>query len=187
LGYSGITPSVALGLNIFDPNTRGIRLLQGGTVTTPFWPITPVLIGGNTDPVQVNLNYAGGVLTAKFTDTITAATYTTNFTVDIPTAVGASTAYLGFTGADGGVTSTQVFTDFTMSPPPVAITSQESGNSLVLSWPSSTGAFLRSSPSLSNPVWTDVTAPMKVVGNNIQVTITPLTGDQYYYRLDVYP
>jgi hypothetical protein len=186
MAYGTITPSVALALNIYDPNTRGIRLLQNGTVTTPFWPIAPVLVGGNANPIQVNLSYAGGVLTAAFRDTVSSATYTTNFTVDIPTIVGANSAYLGFTGADGGVSSTQVITDFTMSPPPVVVKSQVAGNSLVLSWPSSTGAFLKSTPSLTNPVWTDVTAPIKVVGSEIQVTVTSLTGNQFY-RLDVYP
>ncbi|MFO1513149.1 MAG: immunoglobulin domain-containing protein [Verrucomicrobiota bacterium] len=186
LGYGTITPSVALAFNIYDPNTRGIRLFQNGTVTTPFAPITPVLVGGNANPIQVNLSYSGGVLTAAFLDTVSSATFTTNFVVDIPGIVGGNTAYVGFTGADGGVASTQVISNFTMAPPPVKLNSQVVGNNLVLSWPASIGAFLKSTPSLSGPVWTDVTAPFKLVGSQAQVTVPLLPGNQFY-RLEVYP
>jgi hypothetical protein len=185
-GYGTITPSVALALNIYDPNTRGVGFLQNGAVTPPFSPATPVLVGGNTNPIQINVSYAGGVLTAAFRDTVTAATFTTNITVNIPTIVGSDSAFLGFTGADGGVASTQVISNFTMSPPPVALKSQMVGNSLVLSWPATTGAFLKSTPSLTNPVWTDVTSPFSLVGNQVQVTVAPLVGNQFY-RLEVYP
>lgn len=186
LGYSGLTPSVALALNIYDPNTRGIRWLTGGTVTTPFFPVAPVLIGGNANPVQVNLNYSGGVLAATFKDTVTSATYTTNLVVDIPGALGSSTAWVGFTGADGGVTSTQIITDFSLAGQPFPMKSRRVGNNLVLSWPASAGAFLKQTPTLTNPVWSDCTALFRVVGDEAQVTITPLAGDQFY-RLLIMP
>lgn len=186
LGYSGITPSVALALNIYDPNTRGIRLLQNGTVTTPFTPITPVLVGGNANPIQVNLSYVGGVLTAAFRDTVTSSTFTTNFTVDIPAIVGGSTAYVGFTGADGGTVSTQVISNFTMSLPSVPIVTQTTGSSLVLTWPAALGAFLQSKSDLSAPAWIYSTATFRVVGSEARVTVTPLPGNQFY-RLEVYP
>jgi len=187
LGYSGITPSVALAMNIYDPNTRGILLLQNGAVTPPFLPIAPVLVGGNANPIQVNVSYSGGVVTATFRDTVTAATFTTNITADIPTIVGSSSAYVGFTGADGGVASTQVISNFTMPAfPPVTLKAQKVGDSLVLSWPASSGAVLRSTPTLTSPVWTDVTALWQLITNQAVVTVSPLTGVQFY-RLDVYP
>lgn len=186
MGYGGITPSVALALNIYDPNTRGIRLLTNGTVTTPFTPIAPVLIGGNANPVQVTLNYAGGVLTAAFRDTVTSATFNTNFVVDIPTIIGGNTAFVGFTGADGGVASTQVISNFSMSLPPVPIVTQTVGNSLVLKWPMAMGAFLQSKPDLSVPAWSYSTATFRVVGDEARVTVSPLIGNQFY-RLEVYP
>lgn len=190
LGYSGITPSVALALNIYDPNTRGIQLLQNGVLPAAgagaFAPIAPVLVGGNANPIQVNLSYGGGVLMATFTDTVTAATFSTNLLVDIPTIVGANTAYVGFTGADGGTVSTQVILNFTMPNfPVVTLKSQRVGDSLVLSWPASIGGCLKSTPTLTSPVWTDVTDTFRVVGTEVQATITPLTGTRYF-RLDVY-
>jgi hypothetical protein len=125
-------------------------------------------------------------LTATFKDLVTLATFTTNRTVDIPSIVGASTAYFGFTGADGGVSSRQVISNFTMSPPPVTLNKQLVGNTLILTWPATTDALLKSTPSLSNPVWTDVTAPFVVTNGEARVTISPLVGTQFY-RLEVYP
>jgi hypothetical protein len=187
LGYGSITPSVALALNIYNPNVMGIALLQNGAVTPPFSSIAPVTLGANNNPILITVAYGGGSLSATFKDTITLATFTTNATVNISSIVGGTTAYMGFTGADGGVSSTQVISNFTMSPPPVSLKATKVGNSLVLTWPASTGAYLKSTPSLSNPVtWSDVTAPFSVVGNNAQVTITPLIGNQFY-RLEVYP
>ena len=119
-------------------------------------------------------------LTPPFTNTL--GDY---FTVNIPSIVGASTAYVGFTGADGGVASTQVIS---WRPPalPITLKAQKVGNSLVLSWPTSLGAYLKTTPSLSPPTWTDSTAPWHVVGANAQVTVTPLSGNQYF-RLQMFP
>jgi hypothetical protein len=57
--------------------------------------------------MAVHLVYNGTVLTMTITDTVTNAVYTTSFTVNIPTAVGGNTAYVGFTGGTGGAASTQ--------------------------------------------------------------------------------
>jgi len=132
------------------------------------------------------LKYSGGVLAATFKDTVTAATYTTNLTVDIPGIVGASTAWVGFTGADGGVASTQIITDFSMAGQPFAMKSRVVGSTLVLSWPASAGAFLKTTPTLTIPVWSDCTSQFRVVGDEAQVTVTPLTGTQFY-RLIIMP
>jgi len=188
LGYATITPSVALAMNIYANNTAGIAFLSNGQ--TPgagsYTAINPVLLGQNTDPIQVNVTYSAPNLTATFKDLVTLATFTTNRVVDIPSIVGGSSAWFGFTAGDGGVASTQVISNFTMTPPAVTLTSQKIGNSLVLSWPASTDALLKSTPSLSNPVWTDVTAPLTVTNGQARVTISPLLGNQFY-RLEVYP
>jgi hypothetical protein len=186
LGYSGITPSVALAMNIYDPQTKGIALFQNGTVTTPFSSILPVALGANTDPIQVNLNYSGTVLTVTFTDTVTADTFTTNYTVNIPSIVGGSTAYVGFTGADGGVNSTEVIS---WSPPavPIMLTSQVVGNSLVLSWSTSGGAYLMTATSLTGPWSPDTTDALQVVGSTSQVTVPSLSGTERFFRLQLFP
>ena len=54
-------------------------------------------------PKQVDLTYDGNTLTETITDLVTMGTFTTSYTVDIPSLVGSNTAYVGFTGATGGV------------------------------------------------------------------------------------
>ena len=107
-------------MNIYSPNTRGISFQQNGTIpaagTGGSFPILPVGLGDNANPIQVNLIYSGGNLSAAFKDLVTSATFTTNFPINIPSVIGANQAYVGFTGADGGVNSTQVISNFTMSP-----------------------------------------------------------------------
>jgi hypothetical protein len=190
LGYTACTPSVALAINIYDPNTRGIRFLANGAVTPPFVNLRPnITFGDNANPVQVNLSYGSGVVTATFRDTITSATYTTNQTVDIPGIVGGGSAYVGFTGADGGVASTQVISNFVMAPPPVTLTAKRSGNNLLLTWPSAAGAYLMVTPTLQPPAWiNDTTDTFSLVnnGNTAQVTV-PMNGPARFYRLQVFP
>jgi hypothetical protein len=192
LGYAtAITPSVALAFNIFANNTRGIRFLQGGVTPAAgagaYTSLLPAIgVGDNANPIQVNLTYSGANLTAVFKDTVTLATLTTNATVNIPNVVGSSTAYVGFTGADGGTASTQVISNFTMLPGPITLSAQHVGNSLVLSWSSSIGAYLLSSPSLSPPAWTLATDQFALVGNTAQVTVSPLNSTRFY-KLQIYP
>ena len=94
LGYDNITPSVALAMNIYDPNTRGIAFAQNGMRGTPYQSLLPnVDIGGNTNVIQVNVDYNGTVMTMTFKDTVTGGIASTNWTVNIPSVVGGSTAY----------------------------------------------------------------------------------------------
>jgi hypothetical protein len=127
-------------------------------------------------------------VSANFRDLVTSSTFSTNYPINIPAILGANQAYVGFSGADGGVFSTQVISNFTMSPPPVRINTRKVGDNLVLTWPAPSGVFLRSTPSLLNPasVWGYSTSPFLVVSNQAQVTVSPLLGNQFY-RLDIYP
>ena len=191
LGYSAITPSVALAMNIYAPNTRGINLLTNGVLPVAgaggFAPILPVDLGGNNDPIQVTIVYYGGNLSASFRDLVTSATYTTNLPINIPAIVGANTAFAGFTGADGGVFSTQVVSNFLMGATSFKLNSQQLGNSLIFTWPATAGAFFKGTPALGNPsIWTLSTSPFQVISNQATVTVSPLLGNQFY-RLEIYP
>lgn len=188
LGVSGITPSFELELNIYAPNTRGYAFETGGTIPNPFTSLLPnVGIGDNTDPVHVELNYNGSVLSVKFTDLITAGTTTVSDTVNIPSIVGASTAWVGFTGADGGVNATQTVSWSPATSTRVTMNFQTVGNNLVLSWPAASGAYLQTSPSLSPSAWSyDNTDTFRVVGTNSTVTIPPQSAGQYF-RLQLFP
>ena len=53
------------------------------------------------------LTYSSNTLTLKLTDTVTTKTFTTSWVVNIPTVIGSSTAWVGFTAGTGGLTATQ--------------------------------------------------------------------------------
>ncbi len=64
-----------------------------------------VLSSGDT--ISAQLVYNGTTLTLNLTDTVTNNTFSQAFTVNIPSTVGANTAYVGFTGGTGGGTAIQ--------------------------------------------------------------------------------
>jgi hypothetical protein len=65
------------------------------------------------NPLNVTLNYDGTTLTQTVTDTKTKATFSKSWAINIPTIVGGSTAYVGFTGATGGLTAVQQVSSWT--------------------------------------------------------------------------
>ena len=71
------------------------------------------------DPIDVTLNYsaAAATLSAVLTDATTGATFTQTYTgINLATQLGGATAYVGFTGADGGVSSIQTISNFGFVP-----------------------------------------------------------------------
>ena len=75
-------------------------------------PTVPAIVLGKTGIdfhsghiMDAHLVYDGANLTIKLTDTVTAASVVEVFPANIPAAVGSSTAYVGFTGGTGGLTS----------------------------------------------------------------------------------
>jgi Flp pilus assembly CpaE family ATPase len=62
------------------------------------------------------VTYNGATLSDTFTDTITAATYSTSYSVNIAQYAGAN-AFVGLSGGDGLSTSTQQFANFSYATP----------------------------------------------------------------------
>jgi PEP-CTERM motif len=80
----------------------------------------PVVLNSG-DPIDVSLVYNGSILHESLTDTVTSASYSTSFFVDIPSIVGSSTAYVGLLGYTGfGTAGDQYFSNlsFTTVPTP---------------------------------------------------------------------
>jgi hypothetical protein len=115
-GPQGIPNSVAIKFDLF--NNAG----EGGDSTGIFFngdsPTVPSAAGEKTidlsgtginfqsqDVFQVTLSYNGTTLTETIKDTNTNATFTTTYTVNIPSVIGSSQAYVGFTGGTGGLTT----------------------------------------------------------------------------------
>lgn len=177
-----IAPSAALLLNIYANNTVGYAVRTGGVAGAPYLvPGTVNLAGGN--PIAVAVDYDGNVLGLRFTDTVTAATFSTNLVVgDLTIPVGGQSAYVGFTGATGGTVATQKITNFSYTATP-RVGLQLAGGLAVLSWPMNVGGYtLQTTTDLVAGPWTPVNVPILVVGDRAQVT-APVGPGHRYYRL----
>ena len=131
LGYTGIRNSIAV---IFDyANGSGdlTGLYMNGAVPTgsSFDMTSSGVSLHSGHPLSVNLSYNGTALVETVTDTVTSAHFTHSYNVNVPSIVGASTGYTGFTAATGYFGSNQAITAWTYStsqsqaqasPPPVA-------------------------------------------------------------------
>jgi hypothetical protein len=108
----GIAKSVAIKFDIYSNSGEGSDstgiFTNGAAPTNPAISLTSsgiVLSSGDT--ISAQLSYNGTTLTLNLTDTVTSKTFTQAFTINIPTTVGANTAYVGFTGGTGGGTAIQ--------------------------------------------------------------------------------
>ena len=181
-----ITHSIELELNLFSGSGQNIGytvltngLTGSGGGNGNYHALGNVQINSG-DPVNVTVYYAGGQMALTFTDVVANTSFTTNFTVgDLTQIVGTNTAYVGFTGSDGGSTSQQMFSNFSfVSIPPMTI--QFNGNSVFVSWPGAAPGFtLQQNADLTTGNWINVTsAPLLTNGLN-QVTV-PATSNTYY-------
>ncbi len=66
--------------------------------------------------LAVTMTYNGTTLSMTIKDKTTNATYSHSWTVNIPSIVGASTAYVGFTGSTGGQMAVQQVTNWAFTP-----------------------------------------------------------------------
>ncbi len=106
--HTAIAPSVAIGFNIYSTSSTGLGTAGALTLTNSS---AAILYSGH--PINMTLSYNGTTLTETLTDaTVTANTSTFNYTVNLVSTLG-STAYVGFTGADGATASTQTISNFT--------------------------------------------------------------------------
>ena len=111
---NAIANSAAVGFNIYNNSTTGLG--TNGTLSLTNNAVA-VLYSGH--PINVNLSYDGTTLTETLTDsTIPANTSTFTYATNLANVLGAGTAYVGFTGADGATTSTQTISNFTFSAVP---------------------------------------------------------------------
>lgn len=182
LGVSGIAPSAELefniwssGLDVFPGIAWHVNGDRGGYVSTP-----PVNVASG-NPIQVNVAYANGTASVTLRDTSLGGVFQASLAVgDLPTIVGGQTAWVGFTGADGGTPSTQNVSDFVFVPYP-ALQAQASGNNVVLTWPAAIGGYsLEARSSLTSGSWAAITPPITQSGAVYQATISAGAGPQFF-------
>jgi hypothetical protein len=191
VGYSGLNSnSIAFIINLYGANgeTPGIGLtMNGQTAGSSYSSAAPVDPTGTND-IYVTLTYSNGVLAAKLKDSVTLATFSTNYNIGpLAPILGANVAYVGFGGACGGVTSFQTVSNFQFQTilPPVALTvSHGASGSLIVSWPAADPNYqLQISSSLSSPAsWIAGPTPTLVNGTN-QVVVQPTGTGHLFYRL----
>ena len=115
-----ITNSVAVKFDLYSNNGEGPDstglYVNGASPTTPAVDMTGSGIDLHSgDIFRVHMTYDGTNLAMTITDAATAASFSISWPVNIPTTIGANTAYAGFTGATGGYTSNQNILSWTMS------------------------------------------------------------------------
>jgi len=120
LGYQGIPSSVAVKFDLYSnsgegPDSTGLYL-NGAVPTLPAQDMSSSGVDLHSGhPFHAHLDYDGTILTLTLTDTVTNATFTTSWTVDIPTTVGGNLANVGFTAGTGGSTAVQSIQTWTFS------------------------------------------------------------------------
>ena len=159
-----------------SPAYSGITVLCTGQPYTSTDPVN--LASGH--PIDVDLTYLNGVLTLTLNDATAQTSFTTSLSLDIPGTVGGNTAYVGFTGADGGTSSKQWVNGFTYLGL-VGLGIQPAANqSVTVSWPAAAGGYvLQQSAAVSPTSWTNVTTLPVNAGQVDQVTL-PAPGKATY-------
>jgi hypothetical protein len=114
LGYANLPLSVGLKIDLHNnagegPESTGLYT-RGAVPMGVAGSVSLTSSGINIhsgDPMTLHLVYNGTTLTMTLTDIVTKVSFTKAFTVNIPSIVGSSTAYVGFTGANGGLGADQ--------------------------------------------------------------------------------
>jgi hypothetical protein len=127
LGYGGIGSSVAVKFDLYSNAGEGSDstgfYTDGVTPTVPAVDMTSSGVNLHSgDILHAHITYDGTTLTLTLTDTVTSASFTTSQAINIPSIVGANTAYVGFTGGTGGSTAIQNVLNWTYVPSSAAAT-----------------------------------------------------------------
>ncbi len=118
LGYGLIPKSVAIKFDLYNNDGEGSNstglYLNGAAPTVPAINLTGTGISLHSgDFMDAHITYNGTDLTMSLTDAVTLASWSTSWPINIPAIVGGDTAYVGFTGGTGGLSSSQKFTYWT--------------------------------------------------------------------------
>jgi hypothetical protein len=120
LGYAGISKSIAIKFDLYNNDGEGNDstglYIDGAQPMAPAVNLSStgiLLTSGNL--MHAHLVYNGINLTMTLTDVSNGAAVTKVFPVNIPSLVGGSTAYVGFTGGTGGFGSIQNVLSWTFS------------------------------------------------------------------------
>jgi fibronectin type 3 domain-containing protein len=147
LGYQGITNSLAIKFDVYSNQGEGNDstglYVNGASPTLPAIDLTSTGIELDSgDLMEVAMSYDGTKLTVALTDETTNKGTSQSYVVNIPQAIGSSTAYVGFTGGTGGLSAVQQILNWSYTPiastvpaAPSSLTGTVvSGSEIDLSW-----------------------------------------------------
>jgi hypothetical protein len=144
LGYSGIGNSVAVKFDMYTQASQ--HSTTGLFFNGDLNPAQQIDMGDsgidlrNANVKQVDLTYNGTTLHEVVTDTVTHASFIHDYTVNIASPVGSDSAFVGFTGATGGLNALQDIQTWVFNPgpglpgAPVSALATVSGANINLSW-----------------------------------------------------
>jgi len=197
LAYAGINLSCAIKFDLYSnegegPDSTGLYV-NGAYPSIPATDLTGSGVNLHSgDIMSVSLTYDGTTLTEKITDTITAATKTLTYPIDIPTTIGSNTAYVGFTGATGGGTADQNVLTWTFAttasgtpPAPTNLTATAASTTQInLSWTNNatdeSGFIIQRAPSATG-TFTPIGIAAGGQSNYQDSGLSP--GTTYFYRV----
>ena len=117
---AGIAKSVAIKFDFYSNAGEGTDstglYVNGAEPTVPAVDMTSsgVLLNSG-DAINAHMTYDGVNLIMTLTDTVVNKTFTHTFPINIPSTIGSNLAYIGFTGASGGETSSQKILSWTFT------------------------------------------------------------------------
>ena len=190
-GTAGIGKSVAVKFDLYSNQGEGAN--STGLYTNGVSPTTPATaIGGNVnlhsgDIMKAHITYDGTTLTLTITDTVnTAQTFTTSWPVNIPSIVGANTAFVGFTAGTGGSTATQEILTWTYS---TGSTTGTGGTKTPIVYQTanlpavSSGPTFRTFTYASFPDTTGTILDATAAGQSVTMTLTVATAGTYDIKI----
>jgi hypothetical protein len=192
-GTGGIANSVAVKFDLFNNQGEGsdsTGLFTNGAAPTNVASVDLTASGLDLHSGQifkVGMTYDGTTLKVILLDS-SGHSNTQNYTVNIPTTVGGSTAYVGFTGATGGLTAVQNILTWTYkegpATPPLAplVTAVGGPGHVVLRWTPSVGADSYNIYRATTPNG-EGTTPLQTGINGTAFTDTNVVAGTYYYRV----
>lgn len=143
-GYAGIATSVAVVFDIYPNADSYTGLFTNGASPTAENSGTNLNLNfHNGNVFRARLVYDGATLQVTITDTVTNASETQNYTINIPSTIGGNTAYVGFTAATGGLNANQDIRTWTFSTRPAAPTNlvaSDGPTCVLLTWNAVSGA-----------------------------------------------
>jgi hypothetical protein len=124
LGYETINHSVAIKFDLWDNagegiDSTGLYIDGAGPFNIGSIDLSHTGIDLHSgDAMNVTMNYNGAILNVTITDTVTKASASQSYAIDIPSVIGSSKGFVGFTAGTGNLSTVQEILNWTYQSSP---------------------------------------------------------------------